>query len=170
MEGIRPPSGVTDLSSPVGLLAGYWNHADQMSRLQQRLVQMPPRSAEGDPQQVRPLRRLSDIEIAELVATRTAGAQINELAEQFGIHRATVITHLERAGLPGRRWPGRTLTPEQIQAAGALYATGLNLIEVGERLDVDRRYLRKALPAAGFALRRPGRQLSAQNVKDPPPR
>jgi hypothetical protein len=62
--------------------------------------------------------------------------------------------------VPGRRWPGRTLNREQLEAAGHLYETGLNLIAVGKQFDVDRRYLRKALPAAGFPLRRPGQQKS----------
>jgi hypothetical protein len=80
------------------------------------------------------------------------------LAERFGIGRNTVMAHLEREGVPGRRWPGRALNPEQLEAAGQLYETGLNLIAVVEQFNVDRRYLRKALPAAGFMLRRPGQQ------------
>ena len=68
------------------------------------------------------------------------------------------MAHLERQGVPGRRWQGRKLTAEQLEAAGHLYETGVNLIAVGEQFGVDRRYLRKALPAAGVTLRRPGQQ------------
>lgn len=60
--------------------------------------------------------------------------------------------------MPIQRWPGRSLTPKELQAAGELYESGLNLIAVGERFNVDRRYLRHALRAAGFAIRRPGQQ------------
>lgn len=142
----------------VGLLAEHWNFADQLVRLRQRLDQLPPRQDAADRPQIRVLRRLNEEEINELVAARRAGEQINHLARQFGIHRATVITHLERAGVPGRRWPGRTLAPEQIKAAGRLYNSGLSLVAVGERFDVDKRYLSRALPEAGFRLRPPGRQ------------
>jgi hypothetical protein len=48
------------------------------------------------------------------------------------------------------------LSAKQLENAGRLYLTGLNLIAVGERFGVDRRYLRRALPEAGFAIRRAG--------------
>lgn len=101
--------------------------------------------------------RLGPDQIAELVQVRKDGAEINDLATRFGIHRATVINHLNQAGVEHRRRQGRSLSPDLIQAAGELYASGTNLIEVGERFNVDRRYLRKALPEAGIPLRRPGR-------------
>lgn len=103
-------------------------------------------------------RRLGPDEAAALAQARQEGAEINDLAERFGVHRATVMAHLQRAGVPGRRRQGRTLSPELVQAAGRLYASGSSLIEVSERFDVDRRYLRRALPSAGFPLRPPGRQ------------
>lgn len=89
---------------------------------------------------------------------RETGSEINELAEHFGIHRATVINHLNCQGVEGRRRQGRALSDEQLEQAGEFYARGHSLIETGERFDVDRRYLRTALPAAGFELRRPGRR------------
>ena len=104
------------------------------------------------------MRRLSDDQAAQLAADREAGTEIKDLAKRYNIDRSTVINHLHRAGVPSRRRQGRTLSPDQLQAAGELYASGLNLIEVGGRFDVDRRYLGKALPAAGFQLRPPGRQ------------
>ena len=104
------------------------------------------------------MRRLTDAQAAQLAADREAGVEIKDLAVRYNVDRSTVINHLHRAGVPGRRRQGRTLSPEQLQAAGELYVSGLNLIEVGEQFDVDRRYLRKALPQAGFVLRPPGRQ------------
>jgi hypothetical protein len=68
------------------------------------------------------------------------------------------MEHLRRQGVEKRRWPGRTLPAEQVEEAGRLYQTGLNLEAVAERFDVDRRYVRKALPAAGFPIRRPGQR------------
>ena len=47
---------------------------------------------------------------------------------------------------------------EQLSDAGRLYESGMNLITVAEQFGVDRRYLRHALPEAGFAVRRGGQQ------------
>jgi transposase len=93
-----------------------------------------------------------------LAALRRDGWEIDALAERFGIGRSTVMDHLKRAGVPRRRWQGRTLSPDQLEEAGRLYETGLNLIAVAEQFDVDRRYLRRALPEAGFTIRRAGQQ------------
>jgi transposase len=92
---------------------------------------------------------------------RETGSEINDLAEHFGIHRSTVIAHLNRQGVEGRRRQGRALSDERLHQAGEFYVAGHSLIETGDRFDVDRRYLRKALPAAGFELRRPGRQAAS---------
>ncbi len=89
---------------------------------------------------------------------RTEDAEIDDLAERFGIGRSTVMLHLQREGVPGRRWPGRTLSDEQLQEAGELYISGIDLIAVGEQFGVDRRYLSKALRAAGFTIRPAGQQ------------
>jgi transposase len=92
------------------------------------------------------------------VQARVDGTEIDQLAERFGIGRNTVMAHLARQGVPGRRWPGRTLTPGRIEEAGQLYKTGLRLELVAEQFGVDRRYLRRALAEVGFVIRRPGRQ------------
>jgi DNA-binding transcriptional ArsR family regulator len=92
------------------------------------------------------------------VGLRRDGYEIYALAERFGIGRTTVMEHLKRAGVPGRRWPGRTLNQAKLEEAGRLYETGLNLIALAEQFGVDRRYLRKALPKAGFTIRRAGQQ------------
>ena len=104
------------------------------------------------------MRRLTEDQVDFLVAEREAGAEINELAERYEVDRTTVISHLRRHGVLGRRRQGRTLDPGCLLAAGELYSSGANLIEVGEQFDVDRRYLRMVLPAAGYELRRPGRR------------
>jgi hypothetical protein len=103
-------------------------------------------------------RKLKPEDLQALAAARRDGAEIDALAEQFGIDRNTVMAHLRRAGVPGRRRPGRTLTDEQLEEAGRFYETGVNLIAVGEQFGVDRRYLRRALPTMGFAIRRAGQQ------------
>jgi transposase-like protein len=97
-------------------------------------------------------------EVRELVKDRNHGAEINQLAERFGVNRDTIMRQLQKTGVPKQRWQGRTLTPERLQEAGRLYASGLSVVAVAEQFDVDRRYLRMGLPAAGFPLRPPGRK------------
>lgn len=49
-------------------------------------------------------RRLSPELVHELVDAYVAGGTtINKLAEEYGIHRTTVMEHLKRAGASGRR-------------------------------------------------------------------
>lgn len=118
------------------------------------------RRPSGGPTRTR-ARRLTADQVAQLATNRLAGSEINELADQCGIDRTTVIRHLQRAGVPGRRRQGRTLDRKQLQAAGEMYVAGHSVAAVAEQFDVDRRYLRKVLPEAGFPLRSPGRQRDA---------
>jgi hypothetical protein len=110
---------------------------------------------------VRRLPRLTEAEVVELVALRQSGEQIAVLAKRFGIGRNTVMAHLKRRDVPTRRWHGRTLGAEQLHEAGRLYESGVNLITVAEQFGVDRRYLRQALPEAGFVIRPGGQQKRA---------
>jgi hypothetical protein len=128
------------------------------SHLCDLLVSAPAQAGVADRGAYRRMHRLSEGQAQQLVEERAAGAEIKELAERYGVDRSTVINHLRRAGVPGRRRQGRRLSPDQVTAAGKLYASGLALVDVGVQFDVDRRYLRKALLAAGFPLRPPGRQ------------
>ena len=146
-----------NLTVLVGVLAHYWNHVQTLENLLHQARQSVRKST-ATPKVPRRMRQLGPEQVARLVAAREAGAEINDLAREHGIHRATVIAHLNRAGVEHRTWAGRHLSPEQVRAAGQLYASGANLIDVGQQFGVDRRYLRKVLPEAGFALRRPGRQ------------
>lgn len=142
----------------VGLLHRYRNR-DVVTRIRQVLAgQDRDRPSDRTVQSVRRQNRLTPDRVRELVAQRNRGVEINELAEQFRVNRDTVINHLKQAGVTGRRWPGRTLDLRQLEEAGRLYESGMNVVAVGERFGVDRRYLRRALPEAGFMLRPPGRQ------------
>jgi hypothetical protein len=62
------------------------------------------------------LSRLTDDQAAELVRLREHGAEHHELVARFGISRSAVIANLQRAGVPGRRWGGRSLSPEELCA------------------------------------------------------
>lgn len=142
----------------VGLISRYRNR-DTQYRLE-CLIAGEGRDRPSD-RTVRSQRRcqqLSVEQVRELVKAREQGAEINELAEQFGVDRSTVLEHLKREGVPGRRWPGRTLDPERLEEAGRLYQSGVSAIRVAEQFGVDRRYLRDALREAGVAIRAPGRR------------
>jgi predicted DNA-binding protein (UPF0251 family) len=143
----------------VGLL-GHYSNPDIVSRLQRILAgagrDRPSGRTVRSPRRAQ--RKLETKEIEALVSLRQEGWEINAIADHFGIGRNTVMAHLEREGVPGRRWPGRTLNDAQLEEAGRLYESGLRLELVGERFGVDRRYLRRALPEAGFTIRRGGQQ------------
>ena len=47
--------------------------------------------------------RLKPAQVDELVEARAAGATIMEIAEQYGIHRTTVMAHFQRRGGPPSR-------------------------------------------------------------------
>lgn len=146
--------------SEIGVeLLGRYSNSDIATRLERILSgrgrDRPPARPTRSP---RRLSRLTGDEVAELGRLRQDGAEINDLAARFGLSRSAVMANLERAGVPGRRWPGRTLSPDELMLARELYESGLSLADVGEQLGVDRRYLRRALPAQGVTIRAPGRQ------------
>jgi predicted DNA-binding protein (UPF0251 family) len=143
----------------VGLLGGYSN-PDIVARLERILAgqKANPASARTVRSARQRQRRLSPDEVLELIRLRETDTEIEVLAEQFGIHRTTVMALLQRSGVPGRRTGHQDLSTVRLAAAGQLYATGATLAAVGEQFGVSRSYLRDALPEAGFAIRPSGRQ------------
>jgi hypothetical protein len=102
-------------------------------------------------------RRLSGTERDELVRRYRAGESIDGLADELGLHRTTVINHLDRAGVARRR-TARKMTDESVTCAAAPYQAGAPLAIVAERFGVHVRTLAKELRRAGTPLRpRPGR-------------
>lgn len=57
---------------------------------------------------------LTAVEVDALVGDYLAGMSVKDLAERFGIHRATVFSHLSRRNVPSRR-PGLGLD-EKVEA------------------------------------------------------
>ena len=101
-------------------------------------------------------RRLSDAESDELVRRYRAGESINGLARELGVHRTTVVNHLDRAGVTRRR-VARKLTDSAIALAAAQYREGASLAIVAEEFGVHVRTLAKELRRAGTQIRpRPG--------------
>jgi len=99
-------------------------------------------------------RRLPPEEIEELVADYLGGATALALAGKHSIHRTTVLALFERHRVSRR---GRVLTPDHIERAVTLYASGLSCASVGREFQVNPETVRRALLKAGTAMRRPGR-------------
>ena len=93
-------------------------------------------------QQGRPVRRqavlrpLSETAVDQLVARYQAGASVRELVEEFGVHRVTVLQHLEKRGIP-RRANSRKMTDEQAQEAKAMWEIGISYRELGRKFGVS---------------------------------
>jgi hypothetical protein len=96
--------------------------------------------------------RLDCHQISALATAYHAGEATNELAERFGIHRATVTTILHRLGVNLRQ---RGLNGAQVAEAGGLYLEGWSLARLAERYDVDDMTVRRYLLLAGVVMRSP---------------
>jgi DNA-binding CsgD family transcriptional regulator len=93
---------------------------------------------------------LTESDVDDLVAGYEAGATVYELAERFGIHRATVSEHLHRRGVGMR---GAGLREEQVEVAVRLYEQGWSLARTGARLGCTGNTVRFALLRRGVRMR-----------------
>ena len=82
-----------------------------------------------------------------VVGDYVAGAGIQELADRYGIHRATVFSHLRRRNVPSRR-PG--LGIDEKAEAVRLARAGVSMRAIGRRMGVDRKAVRAALVESGL--------------------
>jgi transposase-like protein len=78
---------------------------------------------------------LTASEVDALVGDYLAGMSVKALAERYGIHRATVFSHLRRRNVPSRR-PG--LGIDEKAEAVRLARTGVSMRAIGRRMGVDR--------------------------------
>lgn len=99
-----------------------------------------------------PNRKLTPIEIDELVRRYQAGSTMSGLAKEYGMHFQTVRAHLRR-GEVSLRSEQPALTQKQIDEAVALYAQGWSTYLLGERYRVDRSTVGQALRRSGVAMR-----------------
>jgi AraC-like DNA-binding protein len=153
------------LSNPsrrVGSLAGQWSracaHVDGSPPTADSRPRHGPRSSPSEekgrlsnPVQ----RRITDAEIDDLVTRYETGSTIKELAREFGIHRTTVMGHLERRAIP-RRSP-RKLTNQIVGQSAHRYSSGETLAEIAEHLNVAPSTLTRELRLAGIPIKRRGR-------------
>jgi DNA-binding transcriptional regulator LsrR (DeoR family) len=101
-------------------------------------------------------RRLSSAELEALIAEYEAGARVCELAKVYDLHRTTVAQHVARAG---KTRP--VMTEGQIDEAVLLYQDGWTLHNVGQRLGVADRTIRRVLVERAVTIRPGGRRKAA---------
>lgn len=70
-----------------------------------------------------------------------AGASVNELAERYGVHRATVSAHPTQRGVT-RRQPG--LGVEEAAEAVKLHLGGVSMRAIAQCMGVGRKAVRRA--------------------------
>jgi transposase-like protein len=97
-------------------------------------------------------RRLSQAEIQQLIQLYSEGASIDGLAGRYGVHRTTVIHHLDQAGITRRRVV-RKMTDESVARAAARYEQGASLAVVAREFGVHQRTLARELRQAGASIR-----------------
>lgn len=89
---------------------------------------------------------------AKVVESYQGGKTMNEVARQFGLHRTTVRAILDRAGATVRP---REMSAAQVSFAVKLYADGLSLQAVGERLGFNAQTIANRLHDQGVRTRSP---------------
>lgn len=90
---------------------------------------------------------LTASEVDALVGDYLAGMGVKALAERYGIHRATVFSHLRRRNVPSRR-PG--LGVDEKAEAVRLARAGVPMRAIGRRMGVGRKAVRVSLVEAGL--------------------
>jgi lambda repressor-like predicted transcriptional regulator len=98
--------------------------------------------------------RLDPEEVAQLVAAYEAGGRVKQLARQFGIHRLTVSSILQREGVTLRP---RGIHPDDLSEVIRLYREGWPLARLAAKFDVSPTTVTNTLRRAGVPIRRPGR-------------
>ena len=94
---------------------------------------------------------LTASEVDALIGDYLAGMSVKALAERYGIHRATVFSHLRRRNVPSRR-PG--LGIDEKAEAVRLARAGVSMRAIPESMGVDRKAVRRAMVEAN-AIREP---------------
>ena len=114
----------------------------------QREDQCAPRTSRSVQRQ----RRLTPTEITRLAQDYEAGSTANRLAVSYGVHRTTVLSHLEQQGVDRRR-TRRVLSNDDVARAAAFYSSGQSLKATGSHFGVDAETIRREFKKAGAAIR-----------------
>jgi hypothetical protein len=113
---------------------GSYSNPSTVSRLRKILAGQSDNRVSDRSRRSRQIQRHLDAdEVLSLLGAHAQGDTLDELAAAFGIHRTTVMAHLERQGAPRRSG----IVTKNINEATRLYEAGWSLAQVGERLHVD---------------------------------
>jgi AraC-like DNA-binding protein len=97
-------------------------------------------------------RRLSAADVDQLCASYVSGKSIDELARSYGVNRTTIISHLDKEGVPRRR-AVRKMTDSLVADAALIYRGGHSLKTVAAEFNVDTRTLSREFRKAGVPIR-----------------
>lgn len=100
-------------------------------------------------------RRLSAKTVDELVVAFQNGASVPVLSGQYGVSKRALRNLLSNRGLEMRKQP---MSPDEAELAVSLYAGGLSLREIGERIGRGKTTVSNALVRRGVVLRPAVRQ------------
>lgn len=137
----------------VGVLRSYCNRERQTSdlcTLMDEALSSTPRLRSRTPGASSRPKKLSSSIVSKLVLDYSDGMAIHEIAKKYGVHRATISGHLDRAGVSRRP---RSLSEAQIDEAVELYESGLSLEKIGNRLGFDSTTVLKELRLRGVRMR-----------------
>jgi lambda repressor-like predicted transcriptional regulator len=131
----------------------YSNRKAWLETLLQLLVKATSaRRPSGRPVTIQAQIRLNPDQAMELAAAYRAGKTMKELAQRYGVHRATVSTMLRRFEVEQRP---RGLAGSEVTTAARLYEHGWSLARLGESYGVDDMTVRRYLLLAGVVMRSP---------------
>lgn len=139
----------------VEFLGRHQNRSHQGDRLSRLLELAPSRPPTPQPRTLaRACRRLSDDEIAQLVAGYASDVRIDDLVAQFHVDQSTVQKYVRLHGLPRRQ---ERLGTRQLETAKVLYRSGQSIQQVATTLGLSPTTVRRYLVKAGVTLRKRGR-------------
>jgi transposase-like protein len=107
-------------------------------------------------------RRPTEEKIVQLIEDYVNGLSINEVARQHGIHRTTVMNHLESRGVQRRRIL-RKLSSRNVANAARRYANGASLASVAKEFGVSATTIAREFHAAGVRIK-PRRGWAERNL------
>lgn len=95
-------------------------------------------------------RRLTADQVEQLITEYRAGADMNEIAASWGVHRTTVAAQLRRASVELRR---QGIRADKLADAVRLYNDGWSCQRLAEHYNCDDETVRHALKRASVQLR-----------------
>ena len=137
----------------VGVLRNYCNRERQTSDLCcliDEALSSTPRLRSRAPAASPGPKKLSSSIVSNVISDYSDGTPIHELAKKYGVHRATISGHLDRAGVSRRQ---RSMSQAQIDEAIQDYAVGQSLEKIGKRLGFDSTTVLKELRLRGVRMR-----------------